>query len=142
MPIASESLGFLLADVSKLMRRRFEKNLEDKALTLSQARALLQVARNEGCRQVDLSDQLELKQATLARLIDQLELAGLVKRQPDPEDRRAYRLYLQARAKQVLCEIEKVAALTRAQALGEMPAQESAAFASALHKMRHNLSSR
>lgn len=135
-----DSLSFLLADVSTLMKRQFEKNLEGGALTLSQARTLLQLARNEGCRQVDLSDLLELKQPTIARLIDQLELAGLVKRQRDPEDRRAFRLYLLSNAQQVLCEIETVAAITQEQALREMSEQESASIASGLHRMRLNLS--
>lgn len=136
-----ESLGFLLADVSRLMRRSFQQRLTGP-LTLSQARALVHIARNEGCRQVELADQLEVKPITLARLIDQLELAELVERRPDPEDRRAYRLYLRQQADQALREIREVAAATHAEALFDLSEAEAAALAAALRKMRQNLSSR
>ncbi|MDH4553944.1 MarR family transcriptional regulator [Pseudomonas sp. BN417] len=137
-----ESLGFLLADVSRLMRRSFERRLTGSPLTLSQARALVHIARNEGCRQVELADQLEVKPITLARLIDQLEQAGLVERRPDPEDRRAYRLYLREQAGQELRNIHEVAAATHAEALFDLSEAEAAALAAALRKMRQNLSSR
>lgn len=136
-----DSLGFLLADVSRLMRRSFEQRLTGP-LTLSQARALVHIARNEGCRQVELADQLEVKPITLARLIDQLEQAELVERRADPEDRRAYRLYLREKAKQTLRDIRDVAAATHAEALRDLSTAEAEALASALRKMRENLSSR
>lgn len=136
-----DSLGFLLADVSRLMRRSFEQRLTGP-LTLSQARALVHIARNEGCRQVELADQLEVKPITLARLIDQLEQGELVERRADPEDRRAYRLYLREKAKQTLRDIRDVAAATHAEALRDLSTAEAEALASALRKMRENLSSR
>ena len=68
MPPRDENFGFLLADVSRLMRRSFERRLTGSTLTLSQARALAHISRNEGCRQVELADQLEVKPITLARL--------------------------------------------------------------------------
>ncbi|MBT8768508.1 MarR family winged helix-turn-helix transcriptional regulator [Pseudomonas boanensis] len=142
MSSRDESLGFLIADVSRLMRRTFEEHLVDSALTLSQARALVHVARNEGCRQIELADRLEVKPITLARLIDQLEQFGLVERRPDPEDRRAYRLFLLPKAKQELRAIEKVSAITHGIALHDLSEQEAAALTSALRKMRSNLSSR
>ncbi|MDE3738661.1 DNA-binding MarR family transcriptional regulator [Metapseudomonas resinovorans] len=142
MPPRDENFGFLLADVSRLMRRSFERRLTGSTLTLSQARALAHISRNEGCRQVELADQLEVKPITLARLLDQLEQAGLVERRPDPEDRRAYRLYLREKAEQALLDIREVAAATHAEALRHLSGAEADALASALRKMRENLSSR
>lgn len=142
MSNCEDSLGFLLHDVSRLMRRAFEQQITSSTLSLSQARALAYVARSEGCRQVDLAEQLELKPITLARLIDQLEQAELVERRPAPEDRRAYRLFLRVKAKQVLRDIRDIAAASHAQALNGISQDEAAALARALHKMRSNLSSR
>ena len=88
MSVEQNSLGFLLADVYRFMRRAFaEKLAGDSALTMAQARALLFVSRREGLRQVELADLLEVKPITLARLIDQLVHHGLVERRPDPSDR-------------------------------------------------------
>ncbi|BAN48374.1 MarR family winged helix-turn-helix transcriptional regulator [Metapseudomonas resinovorans] len=142
MPTHEESLGFLLADVSRLMRRGFEQNISGSTLTLGQARALAHVARNEGCRQVELAEQLEVKPITLARLLDQLEQAGLVERRADPDDRRAYRLYLRHEAEQALGDIRTAGTALLSQAMQGIDETEAAALASALRKMRVNLSSR
>ncbi|GLZ86862.1 MarR family transcriptional regulator [Metapseudomonas resinovorans] len=142
MPRLEESIGFLLTDASRLMRRSFEQRITGSSLTLAQARALAHVARNEGCRQVELADQLEVKPITLARLLDQLEQAELVERRPDPDDRRAYRLYLRPQADQALDDIRTAGGAMLAVALQGFSEAEEDALASALRKMRSNLSSR
>jgi DNA-binding MarR family transcriptional regulator len=142
MSALEDSLGFLLADVSRLMRRAFERNLSGSPLTLAQARALAHVARSEGCRQVELAEQLEIKPITLARLLDQLEEAELVERRPDPDDRRAYRLYLRMQANQALTDMRAAGVALHAEALEGISESEIAALTSALRKMRANLASR
>jgi len=137
-----ESLGFLLADVSRLMRRAFQQRLEGSLLTLAEARALVYVSRHEGVRQVELAELLEVQPITLARLIDQLAAAGFVERRPDPADRRAYRIYLTADAAPQLAAIKQVTTAIRADALRGLGKQEAAAVLSALRKMYDNLTPR
>lgn len=137
-----ESLGFLLADVSRLMRRAFQQRLDGSSLTLAQARTLVYVSRHEGVRQVELAELLEVQPITLARLIDQLTEAGLVERRSDPTDRRAYQIYLTSAAAPQLAAIKQVAALIRGDALRGLGKQEAAAVLSALRKMHDNLSMR
>ena len=133
------SLGFLLADVSRLMRRAFEQRLQGSSLTLAQARALIYVSRNEGIRQVELADMLEIQPISLARLIDQLAEARLVERRPDPGDRRAYQLFLKPAAAAHLAAIEQVAAAIRADALSGIDKPQADALLLALNTMRTNL---
>ncbi|MDH4565237.1 winged helix-turn-helix transcriptional regulator [Pseudomonas sp. BN414] len=135
------SLGFLVADVAKLMRRSFESHLRDKSLTLSQARTLVYLSKNQGCRQVDLADMLEIKPITLARLVDQLEQAGLVERRRDPCDRRAHLLFLRQQSGAELSTIAHVAEQTRIDALRNLSEDEAQALISALQRVRTNLSS-
>jgi DNA-binding MarR family transcriptional regulator len=144
MQTREESLGFLLADVSRLMRRAFQQRLLGKlaTLTLAQARALVYVSRHEGVRQVDLAELLEIQPITLARLIDQLEDAGLVERRTDPTDRRAYQIYLTPAAAPQLEAIKEIAAAIRANALRGMSKQEAATVLAALARMHGNLSER
>lgn len=134
-----ETLGFLLADVSRLMRRAFEQGLEGNPLTLAQARALVYVSRNEGVRQVELADLLEIQPITLARLIDQLAEQSLVERRPDPTDRRAYRIYLTRQAAPHLASIQAVGSAVRTQAMRGLGQEEAAMVVSAVKKMRANL---
>jgi DNA-binding MarR family transcriptional regulator len=137
-----DTLGFLLADVSRLMRRAFQQRLEGSSLTLAQARALVYVSRNEGVRQIDLAEMLEVQPITLARLLDQLAKAGLVERRAAPADRRAYQIFLLPAATRQLVAIERVAKAVRANALRGVSEQQATGVMSALRKMRNNLAAR
>ncbi len=142
MAIKQDSLGFLVADVARLLRRSLQHRLEGSQLSYAQARLLIHVSLREGVRQIDLADFLEIQPITLARLIDQLSNAGLVERRPDPADRRAYRIYLSGDAPAQLLLIEKTLNQLRADALKGIDDQEAAIITSALKKMAGNLTSR
>ncbi len=142
MELRQDSLGFLLADVSRLIRCAFQQRLEGSSLTLAQARALIYVSRNEGVRQVDLAEMLEVQPITLARLIDQLADAGLVERRSDPADRRAYQMFLTPAAASHLGAIKQVSAAIQADALRDLDEQQAATVFLAFRKMRDNLGSR
>lgn len=136
-----ESLGFLMVDVTRLLRRAFKQRLEGSDLTLAQARALVYIFHQEGVRQVELADQLEVQPITLARLIDQLEEMELVVRKPDPTDRRAHLIYLTEAAQPHLDAIEDVSAAIREDATRDFSEQEITVLMSALQKIRSRLSS-
>ncbi|NKE66121.1 MarR family transcriptional regulator [Ramlibacter sp. RBP-2] len=136
-----DTLGFLLADVSRMMRQAFQKRLDGSSLTLAQARALVYLARHQGVRQIDLAEMLEVQPITLARLVDQLTEAGLVERHADAADRRAYRMFLTAAATPHLAAIREVGAAIQADVMRGLDKQEAAAVLIALAKMRRNLAS-
>ncbi len=143
MPTQDDPLGFLLADVSRLMRRAFQQQLEASgSLTLAQARALAHVARSEGIRQGELADLLEIQPITLTRLIDQLEGRGLVERRPDPHDRRAYQLHLTRAAAPQLKAIRQAAQRNYAVALRGVDPQQADTLRAVLKAMRDNLTGR
>ncbi|MCB1629766.1 MAG: MarR family transcriptional regulator [Xanthomonadales bacterium] len=124
------------------MRRAFTSELEGTQLTLAQAKTLLRLRRCEGARQVELAEYLEIRPITLTRLVDQLQAEGLVERRADPQDRRAFQLYLTEAAQPVVEQI--VAAVTRLQirALEGVTPDAVAGFSAVLESMRENLGSR
>lgn len=105
----SWNVGFLLGDASRMLRRAFNERVTHLGLTQAQWRALVHLSRNEGLNQVSLADLLDVQPITVARLIDKLVAADLVERRPDPNDRRAQRLFLTAKAAPVLTQIWEVA---------------------------------
>jgi DNA-binding MarR family transcriptional regulator len=133
------NLGFLVGDISRLMRRAYRERQRRSRLTVAQARTLAHIARREGVRQVDLAETLEVQPITLARLIDQLAQAGLVERRPDPLDRRAYRVFLTRAAGPHLAAIEEVAASIRADALRGLDDHEAMRVIEALRRIHDNL---
>jgi DNA-binding MarR family transcriptional regulator len=67
-----DNIGFMLWDVARQMRRNFKRRLNDSCLTHAQARVLVHAARNEGIRQIELADMLEVQPITLAPVLDRL----------------------------------------------------------------------
>ena len=143
--IASDTptLGFLVATVSRLMRRQFGQRLDSsRHLTLAQARALGYIARHPGVRQVQLAEVLEVQPISLARLIDQLEAAGLVQRRSDPSDRRAYQLFVRPAAQKQLTQMAPVMDEVYQVALQGLTPQEVNTLERLLMRVQDNLSSR
>src|SRR5258708_35088268 len=85
------TLGFLLHEVARLLKRRFEQNARGSGLTRSQWQVLAYLSQNEGIHQSGLAELLEIEPITLGRIVDKLQAQGLVARHPHPSDRRGWR---------------------------------------------------
>ena len=139
-PNPHDSMGFLLHDVSRLMRKNFKRRgLEGMALTQTHLRVLAHLSRNEGSNQTALADILEIQPITLTRLIDRLEEAGLVERRRDPDDRRAQRLFLTAAAAPIMDQLWKMVADMHDAALAGLSAAVREGIVKALQTMKGNL---
>lgn len=132
--------GFLSYEISHVIRQRFNKKAENIGFTHAQWRALVHLSENENCRQIDLAEILEVKPITLARQIDLLEESGLVRRNKDHEDRRAYRLELTPKAQPIMQELWKVADAVEAQVLSPLSRQEQELMTTLLERIKTRLS--
>ncbi|MGH8263265.1 MAG: MarR family winged helix-turn-helix transcriptional regulator, partial [Steroidobacteraceae bacterium] len=90
----SRTLGFLIHDIGRMLRAEFAVRAVELRLTQTQWRAIAYLARMEGCRQNELAEIIEVRPITVCRLLDRLAALELIERRPDPEDRRATRLFL------------------------------------------------
>jgi len=90
--------GFLAADISRMMRTEFDRQVGAMGVTRAQWMVLTRLARRPGCSQTELADMMEMERATAGRLLDRLEENGLVRREADPVDRRVRRVFPTERA--------------------------------------------
>lgn len=134
-----QSMGFLVSDVARLLRRNFNRRAQELGLSQAQWQALAYLSRQEGVNQVTLAESLEIQPITLVRLIDRLQEAGLVAREPDPEDRRAVRLYLTPAAVPLLARMWSLAAETREEAMAELSEESREMLIETLRRMKQNL---
>ncbi len=88
------SLGFLVHDVARLMRRAFDRRVKHLGLTRSQWFVVLHLYRTDGQTQRHLADELDMQRAPLSKMLDRLEVAGWIERRVDPNDRRANRIHI------------------------------------------------
>ena len=133
------NLGFLLHDVARLMRKRFEQNARDLGLTRSQCSVLAHLARHDGIQQGTLAEILEVEPITLTRLVDRLEHMGLVAREAHPTDRRIRLLRLTDAARPKLADIFAIGALTRGEAMEGVADEDRDRLFDVLSHMKANL---
>ncbi|HUH84851.1 MAG TPA: MarR family transcriptional regulator [Stellaceae bacterium] len=143
MPYDPErSFGFLVHDIARLLRKRFDQRARALGLSRSQWQVLFYLARNEGTNQSGLADILEIENITLGRLIDRLEEAGWVERRPDPNDRRARLLFMTDKVAPVMERMRALAEETRNEALDGLPSGQRELLLDMLTHVRANLSQR
>jgi MarR family transcriptional regulator for hemolysin len=136
---ADRGIGFLLADVSRLLRRDFDRRVRDLEMTQAQWRALGHLAREEGINQAALAERLEVKPITIARLIDRMEAAGWVRREADSADRRASLLFLTPKATPILDELQVRADEVIGELMRGIPKTARRALFATLEQMKTNL---
>jgi len=118
------NFGFLVKELGRLYTRRFEERAEALQLTLPQCKTLGYLSRNEGVSQVRLAELAEIDPMSMVRILDYMEAEGWVERRADPNDRRARRLFIKAKARAILDEIWQLADATRTEFLGALSAEE------------------
>jgi len=136
-----ESIGFLLADVSRLLRREFDRRVRQLGLTQAQWRAIAHLAREEGINQSALAERLEVAAITLGRLVDRMEAAGWVRREADASDRRASLLFLTPKAAPILDELQAHADQARAVLMQGISDSRHRQLIATLQQMKANLAS-
>ncbi|HXI05963.1 MAG: MarR family winged helix-turn-helix transcriptional regulator [Bradyrhizobium sp.] len=93
---------FTLGEVTRMVRAWADREAVRYGITRAQWAVLAKIERNEGMKQSELAEQMEMQPITLTRLIDKLCDNGLIERRGDESDRRVNRLYLKKAARPLL----------------------------------------
>lgn len=136
---ANPTIGYLIADLTRLFGRIFDRRAAHLGLTRAQWRALKRIHDHQGLSQVELADGMDMEPIAVGRLVDRLQKAGFVERRTDPDDRRRWRLYLRPQAMQVMDDIIELSSRLRAEALEGLSDGEVEAVMRALLHLRDNL---
>jgi len=105
----SERLGFLLNDATRLLRKRFKARATEYGLSVAQWRLLFRLVREEGVPQARLAELLEIEPISVSRLLDRMEQAGWIVRQPSETDRRVRMVYPTDKTRCAYISIRKLA---------------------------------
>ena len=132
-------IPMLVIDVGRLMRTDFDRRAARFGLTRAQWRAVKRLHREEGLRQRELAELLEIEPIALGRVLDRLEKSGFVERRADPSDRRAWRLYLTPRAHAIAGAMDELAKDAVADMLAGIRAADLAVASNVLAQAKANL---
>jgi DNA-binding MarR family transcriptional regulator len=133
------TLSFLLHDVARLMRKRFEQRARGLGLTRSQWQTLAYLSKNEGIHQGGLAEILEIEPITLVRILDKLAERGLIERRQHPTDRRIWLLYMRDEATPLLEVMREIGDATRAEAFEGVSAEQREELFNILSTVKTNL---
>src|SRR5204862_5916791 len=135
------AFGFLVHDVSRLIKRRFERRARQIGLpiTRQQAAVVLNIAGNEGVSQAEVAAWLDIEPIALVRMLDKLHEEGLVERRAHPTDRRIRTLWLTPAARPVIERILIINVAIREEAFAGLPARARDTVINILDGIKDNL---
>ncbi|GMV30974.1 MAG: hypothetical protein AMXMBFR59_30990 [Rhodanobacteraceae bacterium] len=139
VPDPRSTFAYPLLDVTRLLRKHFDRRAEPLGLTRAQWRAIKFVHRHPAITQKALAELLEMEPIPVGRVIDRLQQAGFVERRADPNDRRVWRLHTLPRADGVLDDMETIASRLRDETLTGISDAELASCLGVIERMKHNL---
>lgn len=102
------SLGRLIACLHRQSRIYFDNALAPFGLSSGTLPLLGSLLRQDGLNQQELSEHLHVDKATITRMISKLIELGYVRREHDPADKRAYRLFATRKARDIDPEVRQV----------------------------------
>jgi len=134
-----KELAWEIGETSHAMRRFYDRRVAELGVTRAQWRVLAILGHHPGMKQVELADRLDVEPISACRIIDRLAEAGLVERQRDPADRRAWRLSLTAKAKPIHAQLGELAEEMSLEAFAGLSDEQLAQMRSALERIRKNI---
>ena len=143
MNLGSVDMNFLftLGEVQRLVRAYADKEAARYSITRAQWAVLAKVERNEGMKQTELAEQMEMQPITLTRLIDKLCDNGWIERRGDESDRRVNRLYLRKTGRQLLSKLSGLRSELTATALDGISSTDSHRMLTQLELIKENVRS-
>jgi len=111
----NKSIGFLLFKAYQRAWATMREEIEPYDLTPAQFGLLAFLWQEDGLTQAELSEKGQIDRTTIGGLVDRLEKIALVERRRHPQDRRAYKIHLTERGKELEKPLSECAAraLTR-----------------------------
>lgn len=137
----NQHIAFVISDVARLYRRRFDERTRSFGITGPQMRAVIAIMRFPGINQGALADRLDVEPITTCRMVDRLEQAGLVERRRDPQDRRAWQLFLTDAAEPIAEKLQAIGQTVLNESLDGVTPDNREAIMTILGAIRDNLTS-
>lgn len=130
-----------MSDISRLIRRTFDKRAKTIGVTRQQWRVLSWLQRLEGINQSALADKLELDAMTLCRMVDRLAAAEMVERRADADDRRAWKLFLTPKGSALMHQLTPIAEQLLVEGMAGLAEKEQDQLTHLLERMHSNMQS-
>jgi DNA-binding MarR family transcriptional regulator len=133
------SLGYLVNHAARLMERALAAEIVPHGAWPGYFPVLLALWEDDGRTQAELVRLVDVEQPTLANTLRRMERDGLIRRTPDPTDRRVARIRLTRRGRALEATLTHGAQRVNERALRGLDTAQQAALLAALRQAIANL---
>jgi len=139
MAANKKSMGEVINHLSRLMTHTLGTEIAAHGVTPGQFPVLMCLWKQDGLTQRELYQRVHIEQATMSNTLGRMERDGLIRRKPDPEDRRASRVLLTAKGRKLEAKIADATNAVDATAQGKLKKKDTKAMMSLMAEMIENL---
>lgn len=135
----ARSVGFTLSSLGHAIAREFRGEMKIVKLEPREFALLRAIAPAEGISQQALAERLQTQPSRVVTMVDALEQRGLIKRRPNPGDRRARELYMTETGRNVLRNAFVLASELERRLCGGLSESEREQLLEMLHRVERQL---
>ena len=134
-----EHVCFLMDVATRRITKFYNRRLRRFGITYNHLFILTCLWEREGVNVKDLAKRLCLDSSSLTGHLDRMERTALVVRQDDPDDRRAVRVFLTEKGRQLKEQLQPISQELKKTLQRGVPPKMVRAFAAALHHISSRL---
>src|SRR5262245_59309274 len=127
-----------VAHVGRLLASAIDRRLAELGVRTGHLGTLLALYDKDGQSQAELTRVVGVEQPSMALTLRRMEAAGLVRRDPDPDDRRRAIVTLTPKAQAVRAHVQGLRREIAAEALADFTTEECAALLGMLNRLAAN----
>lgn len=133
------SVGYQINHLARLLAQALHQRIVPLGVVPGQFAQLLALFEQDGLSQRELCDRVRIEQPTMANTLQRMERDGLIRREPDPADRRRTRTVLTSRARDLEAQLVAAARKVNAAATSGLSDPEVTAFLTTTARIIDNL---
>lgn len=136
---AEETIGFLMWDTMRRFVREFSRRIERHGVGFGHWPFLRVLWESDGLTQRELATRTGMSAPTALAVLDALERKGLVRREPDPHDRRKINVSLTSKGRKVYPKVVPEVRAVNLRAMRGLDAGEREQLKALLRHLRANM---
>ncbi|MCL2918673.1 MarR family winged helix-turn-helix transcriptional regulator [Shewanella litorisediminis] len=132
-----KSLGYLVSHLNVAIANELDQRLKRYQLDIKLWPVLFALWQEEGITQTELSRRCDVANYTMTRLLDQLQVQGLITRHQEADNRRAFKIFLTDEAKALEQDLIREAERVNDKFMAELDEEEQNLLMKLLNKINH-----
>ncbi len=134
----NDSVGYQISNTGRKLSQLLSLRFQPHGLTSEQWAVLYRLCEAEGITQRALAERTEKDPTNVTRILDQLERKGLVRREPNREDRRSFMLTATRQGRELAAELAPIERQIAGELVAGLEPEQLEAFRAVMAQVNRN----